>query len=236
MFSLEHDRTGLDYSLSLKTYNPNPTDLTGTYLASYLQSVTPHLALGVEAVYQRPTPDLEECTLGYMAKWHHVQKDALTGQAAKDSWIATAQILTQGVWQATYWRKLADKVDAGVDVMIAPAMDPKSRRAVATAGVKYDFRMATFRGQVDSEGKVSALLEQRLSPSFAFLMAGELDHVKVRFFCCWRGRTRQLTGLHRRAEHLQVRNRNHGRVVRSRFLHLCDRVADTWTGTALRTK
>ncbi|GAA5893976.1 hypothetical protein JCM5296_004123 [Sporobolomyces johnsonii] len=177
MFSVEHDRVGKDYTLSLKSYNPSPTDLTGTYMAAYLQSLTPHFALGVETMYQRPTPDMEDCSVGYMAKWHDVKKDE-QGQPLKDSWIATAQVMSQGIWQATYWKKLADKVDAGVDLIAIPALNPRERKAVATAGVKYDFRMATFRGQVDSTGKVSALLEQRLSPLFAFLVAGEIDHVK----------------------------------------------------------
>jgi len=179
MFSLEHDRTGQDYSLSLKSYNPSPADLTGTYLASYLQSVTPNFALGVETVYQRPTPQMEDCAIGYMAKWHNTALDPTTGQHTPNSWIATAQLLSQGVWQATYWRKLAERVDAGVELVMIPALSPRERKAVATAGVKYDFRMATFRGQADSQGKISALLEQRLSPAFAFLVAGELDHVKV---------------------------------------------------------
>lgn len=215
MFSLEYDRVGKDYALNLKTYNPSPADLTGTYLASYLQSVSQHIALGVDAVYQRPTPDLEECTLGYMAKWHHVTKDELTGQSAKDSWIATAQILTQGVWQATYWQKLSERVEAGVDLMIAPALNPRERKAIATAGVKYDFRMATFRGQVDSDGKVSALLEQRLSPAFAFLVAGEMDHVKVRSISFFLGPVGSTTELVCRvSEHEQVRCGDHGGVGR----------------------
>lgn len=179
MFSLEHDRTGKDYTLSLKTYNPSPADLTGTYLASYLQSVHPNFAVGVEAVYQYPSPDLVECALGYMAKWHSVTKNELTGQPAPDSWIATGQILSNGLWNGTYWRKLGDKVDAGVDLMISPAANPKQRTAVGTAGVKYDFRLATVRGQLDSTGKVSVLLEQKLTPAFGFLVAGELDHYKV---------------------------------------------------------
>ncbi len=180
MFSLEHDRVGQDYTLSLKSYNPSPADLTGTYLASYLQSITPNFALGIETVYQRPTPQMEDCAIGYMAKWHNTNTDLTTGQATPNSWIATAQLLSQGVWQATYWRKLAERVDAGVELVMIPALSPRERKAVATAGVKYDFRMATFRGQADSQGKISALLEQRLSPAFAFLVAGELDHVKVR--------------------------------------------------------
>ncbi|GAA5987356.1 hypothetical protein JCM5350_005638 [Sporobolomyces pararoseus] len=177
MLSVEHDRVGKDYTLSLKSYNPSPVDLTGSYIAAYLQSLTPHFAVGVETLYQRPTPEVEDCSIGYMAKYHNVQKDQM-GQTLKGSWIATGQIMSQGIWQATYWKKLAERVDAGVDLMVIPALDPRERKAVATAGVKYDFRMATFRGQVDSTGKVSALLEQRFSPAFAFLVAGEIDQVK----------------------------------------------------------
>ncbi|GAA6028464.1 hypothetical protein JCM8097_007041 [Rhodosporidiobolus ruineniae] len=177
MFVVEHDRVGKDYTLSLKSYNPSPSDLTGSYIAAYLQSITPNFALGVETMYQRPTPDMEDCSVGYMAKWHNVKKDE-QGQSLKDSWIATAQIMSQGVWQATYWQKLAERVDAGVDLVCIPALNPRERKAVATAGVKYDFRMSTYRGQVDSTGKVSMLLEQRLSPAFAVLFAGEIDHVK----------------------------------------------------------
>ncbi len=182
MLSVEHDRSGKDYSLNFKSYNPSAADLTGTYLVSYLQSVTPHLALGVEAVLQKPSPDIEDVSLGYMAKYSSLVPSPDGNPAGgKDSWIATAQILTQGVWQGTYYQKLSDRVDAGVELVIVPAPNPRERKAIATVGLKYDFRMATFRGMVDSTGKVSALLEQRLSPAFAFLVAGEMDHFKVRF-------------------------------------------------------
>ncbi|KAG0664613.1 translocase of outer mitochondrial membrane [Rhodotorula mucilaginosa] len=177
MFALEHDRVGKDYTLSLKSYNPSPADFTGSYMAAYLQSLTPHFAVGVETLYQRPTPDMEDCSIGYMAKWHDVKKDE-GGNPLKDSWIATAQVMSQGIWQATYWKKLAERIDAGVDLVVVPALNPRERKAVATVGAKYDFRMSTFRGQVDSTGKVSALLEQRLSPAFALGLAGEIDHVK----------------------------------------------------------
>ena len=54
-----------------------------------------------------------------------------------------------------------------------------STDAMASLGAKYDLRMSTFRAQLDSSGKVSALLEQRFAPSFAFLVSGEIDHFKV---------------------------------------------------------
>jgi mitochondrial import receptor subunit TOM40 len=57
---------------------------------------------------------------------------------------------------------------------------PQRRDAIATVGAKYDLRMATFRAQLDSTGKVSALLEQQFAPTtFAFLVSGEIDHFKV---------------------------------------------------------
>jgi mitochondrial import receptor subunit TOM40 len=56
---------------------------------------------------------------------------------------------------------------------------PNRREAITTIGAKYDLRLATFRAQLDSTGKVSALLEQRFTPTFAFLISGEIDHFKV---------------------------------------------------------
>lgn len=74
-------------------------------------------------------------------------------------------------------------MDVALDLqtMIQPAsmMGPAKREAVATLGAKYDFRMATFRGQVDSSGKVGMLLEQRFTPAFAFMVGGEIEHAKV---------------------------------------------------------
>lgn len=180
VLAIEQDRVGKDYTLNVKAMNPSPADLTGTYFASYLQSVSQNLALGVDTIYQRQAPGVEDCSVGYMAKYHSVTKDE-QGQHAKDSFIATAQILPQGLWMASYWQKLAPNVEAAVDIVVSPAVNPRERKAVATAGVKYEFRQSAFRGQVDSTGKVSALLEQRLSPAFAFLVSGEMDHAKVGF-------------------------------------------------------
>lgn len=41
-----------------------------------------------------------------------------------------------------------------------------------------------MRAQLESNGRLSALLEQRFAPTFAFLIGGEIDHVKVRSFLC----------------------------------------------------
>lgn len=167
LLQLEHDYQGLDYSLNAKAVNPWPTDLTGIYVGSYLQSLTKNFALGVEYLYQRATPETSELAASYLAKFTSTDKNT----------IATAQ-LHSGMMQATYWQKLSDKVDVAADLQVIAT--PQRRDAIATLGAKYDLHVSSFRAQVDSTGKVSALLEQRFTPTFAFLMSGEIDHFKVR--------------------------------------------------------
>ena len=172
MIQLEHDRTGRDYSLNFKAYNPGVVDGTGVFMASYLQSLTKRLAIGTEVIWQRPSPDMEEANMSYSAKY--------VGGQDRD-WVATAQLMGgQGVLQGTYWQRLSDKVEAGAEITVAPHPSPKERKASATLAAKYDFRLATLRAQLDSTGKVSAFLEQRFTPAFAFLVTGEIDHWKVR--------------------------------------------------------
>ncbi|KAG5635839.1 hypothetical protein H0H81_009980 [Sphagnurus paluster] len=166
MIQLEHDYQGQDFSVNAKAINPWPADLTGIYVGSYLQSFTKNIALGVESILQRPSPDIMELSTSYLAKFTSNSKN----------WIATAQFQTIGGIQATYWQKLSEKVEVAADLQLIAT--PSRRDAVATLGAKYDLRLATFRAQVDSTGKVSALLEQRFTPAFAFLVSGEIDHFK----------------------------------------------------------
>ena len=111
---------------------------------------------------------MTEFTTSYLRKYTGSKKD----------WIATAQAqLSRILLQTTYWHKLSDKVEVAADLQVIAA--PSRRDAIATLGAKYDLRMSTFRAQLDSAGKVSALLEQKFAPTFAFLVAGEIDHFKV---------------------------------------------------------
>ena len=75
MIQLEHDYQGQDYNINIKGINPSPLNLTGIYVGSYLQSVSKNLALGVEALYQRPTPQNSELALSYLAKYTSTEKN-----------------------------------------------------------------------------------------------------------------------------------------------------------------
>lgn len=177
--SLEQDYTGNDFTASLKSINPSILEggLTGMFIGSYLQSVTPRLALGLEGVWQKPGGDMgPEAAISY------------AGRYKGDDWIGSAQLLTQGGLQLSYWRRLIDKVEAGVDVNLqfaglnsANAMMGGARKeGVATFGAKYEFSRSIFRAQLDSQGKLGCLLEKVVAPPVRVTFAGEIDHPKVR--------------------------------------------------------
>jgi len=95
---------------------------------------------------------------------------------------------------ATYWRRLGEKVEAGValdlkagstqvmpqggGLMAAPMMS-RVREGTATIGLKYEFRTAMLRAQIDSGGRVSAYLDRRVSPQIGLSFCGDIDHFKV---------------------------------------------------------
>ena len=178
MVQVDNEYTGNDFTASLKTLNPSAVNggLTGILIGSYLQSVTPNLALGLEAVWQRAALNQPpETALSYCAKYKG------------SDWIATAQLQAQGAVSSTYWRRLTDKVEAGVEVNLQFAGlsgaglmgGPARNEGVTTVGAKYDFRMSTFRAQVDSTGKLSCLLEKRVAPPVQLTFAAEMDQFKV---------------------------------------------------------
>lgn len=160
--------------------NPSILDgtLTGIFIASYLQSITPRVSLGAEGVWQRQAINARpETALSYC------------GRYKGDDWIASAQYLAQGVMNASYWRQLTAQVAAGVDTQLqfSPGLGGNGgllssirREGTTTVGAKYDFRASTFRAQVDSTGKIGCFLEKRVAPVVTMTFAGEIDQVKVR--------------------------------------------------------
>lgn len=182
MLQVDNDYTGNDFTASLKSINPSVLEggLTGIFIASYLQSVTQSLAVGLEAIWQRPAINTgPETALSYCAKYKGTD------------WIASAQLQAQGAISTSYWRRLTEKVEAGVDLNLqfAPGMGGRGggllgsgmrKEGTTTLGAKYDFRASTFRAQVDSSGRLSCLLEKRVAPLVQLTFAGELDQFKVR--------------------------------------------------------
>lgn len=181
MIQVDNDYSGKDFSASIKALNPSFLEggTTGIFIGSYLQSITPGLALGMEAIWQRPAMSAgPESAVSYVAKYRG------------SDWIASAQLQAVGALSTSYWRKIGEKVEAGAELslQLQPATGRTAlmggrmqREGVATVGAKYDFRTASFRAQADSTGKLSVLMEKRVLQAIQVIFAGELDQLKVRF-------------------------------------------------------
>jgi mitochondrial import receptor subunit TOM40 len=180
MLQIENEYTGNDFTASLKGLNPSYLDggLTGIFIGSYLQSITPKLSLGLETVWQRAALNQgPDTAVSYCARYK------------SNDWIATALLQAQGAINTSYWRRLSDKVQAGVDMTLQLVPGPGGlmdgglqKEGITTIGAKYDFRMSTFRAQVDSKGKLSVLLEKRVAAPVTMTFAADVDHFTVSLF------------------------------------------------------
>ncbi|KAF2000887.1 hypothetical protein P154DRAFT_522161 [Amniculicola lignicola CBS 123094] len=174
MVSIESDYTGSDFSASLKAINPSLLDggITGMVMASYLQAVTPKLSLGLDAFWNRVASAYPpELNVSYAARYKTPE------------WMASAQLVAAGGIEASYWRRLSEKVETGINVNLTFAgMGPGGpiggikKDGTVTIGAKYDFRASSFRAQIDNQGKVGCLLEKRVAQPIQVTFSGEIDH------------------------------------------------------------
>lgn len=176
MVQLEQEYAAKDYSIGVKALNPSflTGSFTGVIIGSYLQSLTSRLALGLEAAYSRYSPLYPpEATVSYYARY------------ATPGWIASGQLLASGSVVASFWRKVTDKVEAGIESTVglgnqqamlmggAPTIEGQT-----TVGARYEFRQSLFRGQIDSLGRTACIVEQRVLPMLTLSFSGEIDHFK----------------------------------------------------------
>lgn len=181
MAQLESEYTGNDFTLNVKALNPSYLEggLTGIFVGQYMQAVTPRLALGLEAMWQRQALSVPpDAALAYCGKYK------------AEDWVATAQLSASGGLNTTYWRRLSEKVQAGVDMSLSVGPGPggmmggpMQKEGVTTFGAKYDFRMSTFRAQLDSKGKLSCLLEKRVAGPVMMTVGADVDHASVSLSC-----------------------------------------------------
>ncbi|KAF3920472.1 hypothetical protein ABW20_dc0106361 [Dactylellina cionopaga] len=172
MLQIDQDYVGKDFTASFKSYNPSLLDggLTGIFIAQYLQSITKSLSVGLETVWQRQSMvAIPEASISYAAKY----------QGA--GWIASAGLQAAGGLQLTYWRKLGERVEAGVEstlkvVPVGPNVF--AGEGTTTIGAKYDFRQSSLRAQIDTAGKLGVILERRVAPMVSLTFSGEMDHFK----------------------------------------------------------
>lgn len=166
---LTTDYRGEDYTASLTVGNPNILNNSGVFVCHYLQSITSNLSLGGELAYQYgpQVPGNEIAVVSAAAKYTN----------GTSTWSGT--LGGSGI-HICYYQKASDQLQLGIELETSLRM----QESVATIGYQVDLPKAdlVFRGMIDSNWCVGAVLEKRLQPlPFSFALSGRLNHTKNQF-------------------------------------------------------
>ncbi|XP_054854882.1 mitochondrial import receptor subunit TOM40B isoform X2 [Eublepharis macularius] len=159
---------GDDYTATLTLGNPDLISESVIVVAHFLQSVTSRLVLGGEMVYHR-RPGEEGAIV------------TLAGKYTALKWVATLN-LGYGGAHASYYHRANDQIQVGVE------FEANTRLQDTSFAFGYQLTLPQanmlFRGFLDSNWCVGAVLEKKLPPLPVTLALGAfLNHWKNRFHC-----------------------------------------------------
>lgn len=159
---------GDDYTATLTLGNPDLIGESVIMVAHFLQSITHRLVLGGELVYHR-RPGEEGAIL------------TLAGKYSAVHWVATLNVGSGGA-HASYYHKANEQVQVGVE------FEANTRLQDTTFSFGYHLTLPqadmVFRGLVDSNWCVGAVLEKKMRPLPVTLALGAfLNHWRNRFHC-----------------------------------------------------
>ena len=160
---------GSDYTASATVANPDLISGSGVVVLHYLQSVTPHLALGSELAYQRGAaiPGGEIAMLSAAARY------------TKEDVTMSGTIGLTGV-HLCYYQRASKQLQVGVEL----EANSRMQESVASIGYQVDIPKSdvVFKGHIDSNWAVGAVLEKKLAPlPFTLALSGLMNHTKNQF-------------------------------------------------------
>lgn len=163
------DYRGDAYTCSLTLGNPDILNLSGVMVLHYLQSVTPSLALGGELAYQR----------GPGVPGGQIALLSAAGRYTNGNSTFSGSI-SPSAYHLCFHQKASEQLQVGVELEI----NARIQDATATIAYQLDLPKAdlVFKGSVDTNWTVGAVLEKRLQPlPFSFALSGMLNHSKQQF-------------------------------------------------------
>lgn len=165
---LSAEYLGKDTSAALTLGNPDPLNGAGVIVAQYMRQVARGFTAGAELMYQRgasmPGGQLAVCTLG-------------TRYAGSDWQFSANYTPMAKAVHACFYQKVNADVSIGAELEV----NPRAQEATGTLGYQLELPSAavTFRGQLDSNYCVGAVLEKRLPPMpFTLALSAFANHQK----------------------------------------------------------
>jgi len=167
---LTSDYKGSDFTTSLTLGNPDFLSGTGMGIAHYIQSVTTNLALGAELAYQA-SPQIPGGHIGVLS---------VLGRYTGQDYSLSATVSNSGSLHACFYQKCSTDLSVGAELETNIRMG----QSVATVGYKVEMPRAglNFKGAVNSDWEVKAVLEKKLLPiPFTLALCGIINHPKNSF-------------------------------------------------------
>lgn len=163
------DYRGSDYTASLSVGNPDIFNDTVLLAGQYLQSVTPQLALGAEIAYQR-APHIPGNQLAFLS---------VGARYTGSDYSCSGTIGGNGLHLCLY-QYASEQLQFGVEL----ETNVRLQESVASIGYQIDIPRSefVFKGLVDTNGNVGAVLEKKILPlPFTFALSGLINHNKNNF-------------------------------------------------------
>ncbi|CAG9133780.1 hypothetical protein JYU34_020079 [Plutella xylostella] len=160
---------GPDYTLALALGKPDLSDSSSVLVGHYLQSVTPRLALGAELVYQA----------GARVQGGEV---AIASAAMRYTMPGSEVSATLGAagLHLCYWARASEQLQVVAELETSL----RGMESVGSVGYQVELPKAdlVFRGMVDSNWNIGAVLEKKLQPlPFTFALSGMANQAKQQF-------------------------------------------------------
>lgn len=161
------------YTASTTLGNVDLLGGSGLIVTQYLQNVYPGIALGAELAFQ----------YGPQIPGGEIAVLSMAGRYTGPDYIISGTLGMAGA-HCCYYHKGSETTQVGVEV----ETNFRVGESVASIGYQVDLPKANlvFRGMVDSNWTVGAVLEKKLQPlPFSFALSGMLNHAKnqSRFGC-----------------------------------------------------
>lgn len=162
------EHRGKNHVAALTLGNPDLINESGVIVTQYLQNITKHLVLGAEMLYQ----------YGPTVPGNQIAVYTLAGRYTGSNYQMSGSLTPMaGGVHLCYYQKASDTVQFGVEL----EGSLRTQECTATLGYQIELPKSnlTFRGQLDSNWCVGAVMEKKLPPlPFTFALSGFANHVK----------------------------------------------------------
>jgi mitochondrial import receptor subunit TOM40 len=204
----EHEHLGKDYSLSLRATNPVlfgkrseqiMSMIPENYSIGFLQSISPSFIIGGELTIPKGGNllynilDLKSITATYALKYvpsaSKIEPPPVLPEGIPSPYMPVnpkdpTEALTlslspsSGLIQTSYWKKINQRLEVATEVQLLA--DPASgrREGIAMLGWKLDTLFASIRSSIDTQGRISTVLEERIAPGISLQLSADMNYGK----------------------------------------------------------